>query len=326
MKKLILVISSLLIFVSFSYANENDCYVDLENKTKIDNDLILNISMSIIGKFVTKIMPAPVSGISYKNDCFYRVSLQSAGDELFLTFSGKGLKSFGSSKKKGSDGFKEALVLALLRGVEDQREKICREYGKDLEDCKTIMYWMDLKIPEHRFLFNVSNKLIVNYDYLIFDNFGVGYSYSSDKIVQTVPSSNGYPGYTDNNIVYNYKAHFLNASYIKNIIPQINVGIILGLLVFGDVNLEAQKSFDLGKNNSIKLLNSSTQMTIFGGYQFGNIEYIIGLQSTDYEVSGNFSKPPPSFQGTPVQGLKTENYKFSTYRISSPMLGIGYLF
>ena len=140
MKKLILVISSLLIFVSFSYANENDCYVDLENKTKIDNDLILNISMSIIGKFVTKIMPTPVSGISYKNDCFYRVSVQSAGDELFLTFSGKGLKSFGNSTKKGSEGFKEALVLALLRGVEDQREKICREYGKDLEDCKTIMY------------------------------------------------------------------------------------------------------------------------------------------------------------------------------------------
>ena len=230
MKKLILVISSLLIFVSFSYANENDCYVDLENKTKIDNDLILNISMSIISKFVTKIMPPPVSGISYQNDCFYRVSLQSAGDELFLTFSGKGLKSFGSSKKKGSDGFKEALVLALLRGVEDQREKICREYGKDLEDCKTIMYWMDLKIPEHRFLFNVSNKLIVNYDYLIFDNFGVGYSYSSDKITG---SANGLP-YP---IVYNYKAHFLNASYIKNIIPQINVGIILGLLVSGDVNL-----------------------------------------------------------------------------------------
>ena len=70
------------------------------------------------------------------------------------------------------------------------------------------MYWMDLKIPEHRFLFNVTNKLIVNYDYLIFDNFGVGYSYSSDKIVQTVSSSNAYPGYKDNNIVYNYKAHF----------------------------------------------------------------------------------------------------------------------
>ena len=324
MKKLILVISSLLIFVSFSYANENDCYVDLENKTKIDNDLILNISMSIISKFVTKIMPPPASGISYKNDCFYRVSLQTAGDELFLTFSGKGLKSFGSSKKKGSDGFKEALVLALLRGVEDQREKICREYGKDLEDCKTIMYWMDLKIPEHRFLFNVSNKLIVNYDYLIFDNFGVGYSYSSDKIRETVWSGNAYPGYKDNNIVYNYKAHFLNASYIKNIIPQINVGIILGLLVYGDVNLEANSyaGFDLGKNNSIKLLNSSTQMTIFGGYQHGNIEYIIGLQSTDYKVSGNFSKT--SYPGRSDE--RTENYKFSTYRISSPMIGIGYLF
>ena len=321
MKKLILVISSLLIFVSFSYANENDCYVDLENKTKIDNDLILNISMSIISKFVTKIMPPPVSGISYKNDCFYRVSLQSAGDELFLTFSGKGLKSFGSSKKKGSDGFKEALVLALLRGVEDQREKICREYGKDLEDCKTIMYWMDLKIPEHRFLFNVSSKLIVNYDYLIFDNFGVGYSYSSDKITGY---GNGWP-YP---IVYNYKAHFLNASYIKNIIPQINVGIILGLLVSGDVDLEASSNvnFDWEKSKSIKLLKSSKQMTIFGGYQVDNIEYIIGLQSTDYKVSGNFSKPPPSYQGTLVQGMKTENYKFSTYRISSPMLGIGYLF
>ena len=322
MKKLILVISSLLIFVSFSYANENDCYVDLENKTKIDNDLILNISMSIISKFVTKIMPPPVSGISYKNDCFYRVSLQSAGDELFLTFSGKGLKSFGSSKKKGSDGFKEALVLALLRGVEDQREKICREYGKDLEDCKTIMYWMDLKIPEHRFLFNVSNKLIVNYDYLIFDNFGVGYSYSSDKITG---SANGLP-YP---IVYNYKAHFLNASYIKNIIPQINVGIILGLLVYGDVNFDAGKGFDFGKNNPIKLLNSSTQMTIFGGYQVGNIEYIIGLQTTDYKVSGNFQKkcPPDSSSSNGCYSFfKDENFKFNTYRISSPMVGIGYLF
>ncbi len=319
MKKLILVISSLLIFVSFSYANENDCYVDLENKTKIDNDLILNISMSIISKFVTKIMPPPVSGISYKKDCFYRVSLQSAGDELFLTFSGKGLKSFGSSKKKGSDGFKEALVLALLRGVEDQREKICREYGKDLEDCKTIMYWMDLKIPEHRFLFNVSSKLIVNYDYLIFDNFGVGYSYSSDKITG---SANGLP-YP---IVYNYKAHFLNASYIKNIIPQINVGIILGLLVSGDVDLEASSNvnFDWEKSKSIKLLNSSKQMTIFGGYQIDNIEYIIGLQSTDYEVSATFNNCY-IHQNTNIRHCN-RNYKFLNYKILSPMIGIGYLF
>ncbi len=318
MKKLILVISSLLIFVSFSYANENDCYVDLENKTKIDNDLILNISMSIISKFVTKIMPPPVSGISYKKDCFYRVSLQSAGDELFLTFSGKGLKSFGSSKKKGSDGFKEALVLALLRGVEDQREKICREYGKDLEDCKTIMYWMDLKIPEHRFLFNVSNKLIVNYDYLIFDNFGVGYSYSSDKITG---SANGLP-YP---IVYNYKAHFLNASYIKNIIPQINVGIILGLLVSGDVDLEASSNvnFDWEKSKSIKLLNSSKQMTIFGGYQIDNIEYIIGLQSTDYEVSATFNN---CYIHPNTNISNCNNYKFLNYKILSPMIGIGYLF
>ena len=319
MKKLILVISSLLIFVSFSYANENDCYVDLENKTKIDNDLILNISMSIISKFVTKIMPPPASGISYKNDCFYRVSLQSAGDELFLTFSGKGLKSFGSSKKKGSDGFKEALVLALLRGVEDQREKICREYGKDLEDCKTIMYWMDLKIPEHRFLFNVSDKLIFNYDYLIFDNFGVGYSYSSDKITG---SANGLP-YP---IVYNYKAHFLNASYIKNIIPQMNVGIILGLLVSGDVNLEASENvnFDFEKSKSIKLLKSSKQMTIFGGYQVDNIEYIIGLQSTDYEVSATFN----NCYIHPNTNIRycNRNYKFLNYKILSPMIGIGYLF
>ena len=319
MKKLILVISSLLIFVSFSYANENDCYVDLENKTKIDNDLILNISMSIISKFVTKIMPPPASGISYKKDCFYRVSLQTAGDELFLTFSGKGLKSFGSSKKKGSDGFKEALVLALLRGVEDQREKICREYGKDLEDCKTIMYWMDLKIPEHRFLFNVSDKLIFNYDYLIFDNFGVGYSYSSDKITG---SANGLP-YP---IVYNYKAHFLNASYIKNIIPQINVGIILGLLVSGDVNLEASSNvnFDWEKSKSIKLLKSSKQMTIFGGYQVDNIEYIIGLQSTDYEVSATFNNCY-IHQNTNIRHCN-RNYKFLNYKILSPMIGIGYLF
>ena len=89
MKKLILVISSLLIFVSFSYANENDCYVDLENKTKIDNDLILNISMSIISKFVTKIMPPPASGISYKNDCFYRVSYKLLEMNYFLLFQGR---------------------------------------------------------------------------------------------------------------------------------------------------------------------------------------------------------------------------------------------
>ena len=226
-----------------------------------------------------------------------------------------------------SNGFKEALVLALLRGVEDQREKICREYGKDLEDCKTIMYWMDLKIPEHRFLFNVSNKLIVNYDYLIFDNFGVGYSYSSDKIVQTVPSSNAYPGYTDNNIVYNYKSHFLNASYITNIIPQINVGIILGLLVSGDVNLES-KSEDLNfgweKSKSIKLLKSSKQMTIFGGYQFDNIEYIIGLQSTDYEVSATFNRCYIEYN----TNIRNCNYNFTlnNHKILTPMIGIGYLF
>jgi hypothetical protein len=148
---------------------------------------------------------------------------------------------------------------------------------------------------------------------LIFDNFGVGYSYSNDELSNSSPSGSG-------DIVYNYKSHFLTASYIKNIIPQINFGIILGLLVSGDANLRAtgtQINFDREKSKSIKLLKSSNQMTIFGGYQRDNIEYIIGLQSTEYKVSASFNQCYTTCSG---------NYSFSNYKILSPMLGIGYLF
>ena len=303
-----------IIFTKNIFAEERKCYIDLENKTNIEDDLIINISMSIIGKFVTKIMPSPVSGINFNKDCFYRVSLQKVGDELFLTFSGEGLKSFGSSTKSESEGFKEALVLALLRGVEDEREKICREYGKDLEDCKTIMYWMDLKIPEHRFLFNPIDKLIIQYDYLIFDNFGIGFTYANDKkLEQHFGSSDA----------YKYSATFLNGSFVKNVIPQVNLGVSIGLLISGESTIEASgdyRNYDGEKSQKRKLSSSSNHITIFGGYQVKSIEYIIGLQTVSYKISDNEYKFCQSFGSNVCSG------KFKDWNILSPIFGIGYLF
>jgi len=273
--------------------------------------------MSIIGKFVTKIMPSPVSGINFNKDCFYRVSLQKVGDEIFLTFSGEGLKSFGSSTKSESEGFKEALVLALLRGVEDEREKICREYGKDLEDCKTIMYWMDLKIPEHRVFINpLGKKMILHYDYLLFDNFGFGFTSSKDERIDQ------YRGKTN---VLIYKANFITFSYITNIIPQVNVGGIVGILISGEVDSTTTAAFYYDKNVKMKLSNSSTHFTIFGGYQINNIEYSFGIQSTNYNIVNEeyelCSNDYYSSDSRCYSGDKLEDVN-----ILSPLIGIGILF
>ena len=325
----ILIITVILLFFNNTiFSKEKDCYIDLVNKTKIDSDIIINISMSLIGKFVKKIKPSPVSGINYKNDCFYRVSLQNVDDELFLTFSGEGLKSFGSSKKERSEGFKESLVLALLRGVEDQREKICREYGKDLEDCESIQYWMDLVKPNNRFLVYPLNGFYLQYDYLYSESLGFGYTIKTNKNDFQPYSSYGTLGSPSLNL--NYQAHFLNISYIGNIIPQINIGMSIGLLLYGKFDVVINNPDIFGATISVsekskQLSNSSHSLLVFMGYQISKIEYIFGInymkfilnkpESTIHYTENDFSDP-----------AQDVNFKYENKMFLTPIFGMGFSF
>ena len=72
-----------------------------------------------------------------QHECLYKVFPKKEDDNIIVTFSGKNLNAYGNSKKSGSDGLQEAMLMALYRALEGKRKKICQDYGQILiEQCK----------------------------------------------------------------------------------------------------------------------------------------------------------------------------------------------
>ena len=56
----------------------------------------------------------------------YKVFPKKEDDNIIVTFSGNNLNAYGNSKKSGSDGLQEAMLMALYRALEGKRKKICQ--------------------------------------------------------------------------------------------------------------------------------------------------------------------------------------------------------
>ena len=193
---------------------------DVENPTEmLDEKLVAEIATSLISQYLAEIkyydktkfknlfiedesttkkekeeFNKKIDSILIENECLYKVFPKKKDDSIFITFSGKSLNAYGNSKKAGADGLQEAMVMALYRALEDQRKRICRDYGQILiEQCKVeaeSFEKTDAKFRIRGFLHNDtgSNYSIRNISYLfsmkewgfgpsILNNTGIGQTF-----------------------------------------------------------------------------------------------------------------------------------------------------
>ena len=147
MKKLLIILSFLLLSSSLFGQSEETCYVaaDSKDSEEFDPTLLSNISISLISEFLKEVEPRPPAGISM-DACVYQIDAVKVKETTFVTFKGKNLNSFGDSKLSGPDGFQESLLKALYRALEDKRKLICDTYGEFIEKCGGVVK----KIPAEK--------------------------------------------------------------------------------------------------------------------------------------------------------------------------------
>jgi len=147
MKKLLIILSFLLLSSSLFGQSEETCYVAAQSKDseEFDPTLLSNISISLISEFLKEVEPLPPAGISM-DTCIYHIDAVKVKETTFVTFKGKNLNSFGDSKLSGPDGFQESVLKALYRALEDKRKLICDAYGEFIEKCGGVVK----KIPAEK--------------------------------------------------------------------------------------------------------------------------------------------------------------------------------
>ena len=140
MKKILIILSFLLLSSSLFGQSEETCYVAAHSKDskEFDPTLLSNISISLISEFLKEVEPLPPAGISM-DTCIYHIDAVKVKETTFVTFKGKNLNSFGDSKLSGSDGFQESVLKALYRALEDKRKLICDTYGEFIEKCGGVV-------------------------------------------------------------------------------------------------------------------------------------------------------------------------------------------
>ena len=113
---------------------------NLEQKRKSsDNQYLLEISQSIISKYLNDVKPIPPEGIS-SDACIYNVLVTIDENKIVSSLTSKDLNIFGESKVQGKDGIQESLLRLIFNGFEYQREEICKDYGNNLnKECAILM-------------------------------------------------------------------------------------------------------------------------------------------------------------------------------------------
>ena len=138
MKRLLILISILLLSFPVIGQSKETCYVSVEGSKEFNLNLFSQISKSLISQYFKPIKNIPPGGISI-DSCVYEITVTKEGDTTFVVFSGEDLNSYGDSKLYGSDGFQQSLLKSLYRSLRDKRKLICEDYGTLLEECGGVV-------------------------------------------------------------------------------------------------------------------------------------------------------------------------------------------
>ena len=142
------------------YSSDKTCYLSLTIPKELDKELVNQISISLISRYIKELKNIPSEGIS-SDECVYEMMVKKDLDKTVVTITGEGINSFSDSFRSGIDGVKESLLESIYMVKEDKRESICNEFGELVEQC-TGKYEEE-KTPDKIFTSNTIVKLYGTY-------------------------------------------------------------------------------------------------------------------------------------------------------------------
>lgn len=134
-----LVIFLLLMTVFSNLASGKNCYLLVTDSGDFDQEIVLEIGISLISQFFETVETIPPSGIN-QNDCLYKVTVIKGKSVRAVSLSGPILNSYGDSEYSGIKGLQHAFLKSILRANPVKKLRICQTYQDILtNECEALM-------------------------------------------------------------------------------------------------------------------------------------------------------------------------------------------
>ncbi len=103
------------------------CYLLVDNPGGLDSQAITQISIVQISENFEPVSEIPIAGIS-TDACTYNLSISEISNGILVSIKGRNASTYGDSKLRGFDGFRQALFRAIISSKPEKKEQICQRY------------------------------------------------------------------------------------------------------------------------------------------------------------------------------------------------------
>ncbi|MBU2646168.1 hypothetical protein KKI24_15795 [bacterium] len=141
MKRIILMVMAICLYLPVVRADSKPCYVVVESTGNYEQLTISAIATSLLRKFIDpNITPVPIAGFPEKA-CTYRINISEKTGAIKAFIFGTAISEYGTSELRAEKGLEQALLKAIYNGTLDKttRGNICSSYKYLLnEECKAF--------------------------------------------------------------------------------------------------------------------------------------------------------------------------------------------
>lgn len=132
----------IILFFTVIYSNlalGKNCYLLVTNSGEFNQEIVLEMGISLISQFFEPVEPIPPGGISQKA-CLYNVTVIKGKSVRAVSISGPTMNAYGDSTYDDIKGLQHSFLKAILRASPTEKVKICKTYQNILlDDCKSLM-------------------------------------------------------------------------------------------------------------------------------------------------------------------------------------------
>jgi len=111
----------------------SSCYLLVENTSSFEYSTVFDLATTLVTEFVGEVKQIPDGGVG-KNDCLYSISVLSNQVPITISLKGPDISSLGESTSPGLRGLQQAILIAIFRSDEEERENICNAYQSLIPD------------------------------------------------------------------------------------------------------------------------------------------------------------------------------------------------
>lgn len=122
-------------FIFFTNSIYATCYLQVENSSEYNQKILSQTAIAYLNdNIIEEIRPIPMAGLKEHEGCLYNLSVSESDSGLTIIINGRALNGSSTSKLRGIDGFRQALLYSIFNSKNADKRKLCQLHTELLEE------------------------------------------------------------------------------------------------------------------------------------------------------------------------------------------------